>query len=88
MRLFSWLFDWFSNTSNSIDSDTQIHNSDTASYSQDDFAVNPATGLPMVGGMGGVDVHGNPFGMDLHDDFSSPSSMGFDDGFTSSSWDD
>jgi len=28
-------------------------------------AINPATGLPMVGGCGGVDVAGNPFGVDL-----------------------
>lgn len=28
--------------------------------------INPATGLPMVGDCGGVDVGGNPFGMDLH----------------------
>ena len=27
---------------------------------------NPATGLPMIGGIGGIDVHGNPFGHDLH----------------------
>lgn len=27
-------------------------------------SVNPATGLPMMGG--GVDVAGNPFGVDLH----------------------
>ena len=29
-------------------------------------AINPATGLPMVSGMGSVDVAGNPFGTDLH----------------------
>ncbi len=28
--------------------------------------INPATGLLMVGGIGGVDVAGNPFGSDLH----------------------
>lgn len=28
--------------------------------------INPATGLPMVGDIGGVDVGGNPFGMDLN----------------------
>lgn len=27
--------------------------------------VNPATGLPMVDGIGGVDTAGNPFGMDI-----------------------
>lgn len=29
--------------------------------------VNPATGLPMLGDVGGVDVGGNPFGMNLSD---------------------
>lgn len=28
--------------------------------------INPATGLPMVGDIGGVDVGGNPYGVDLH----------------------
>ncbi|MBB3349805.1 hypothetical protein [Sphingomonas sp. BK069] len=35
-------------------------------------ALNPANGLPMTGGIGGVDVLGNTFGTDLtahrHDD--------------------
>jgi hypothetical protein len=44
--------------------------------------INPATGLPMIGG-GGVDVQGNPYGTDLqdhhhhsstHDSWSSSSS--------------
>ena len=65
----------------------------------EDMAVNPATGLPMVGGTGGVDVHGNPYGSDMNehhhsfndsfssiDSFSSSDSVSssFDD---SSSWD-
>lgn len=36
--------------------------------------INPATGLPMVGGCGGFDVAGNPYGVDLsstHDHLSS-----------------
>ena len=29
--------------------------------------INPATGLPMTdGGIGGVDVGGNPYGVDIH----------------------
>lgn len=35
-------------------------------HDPNDNAVNPATGLPMIGGIGGVDVAGNPFGTDLH----------------------
>lgn len=29
--------------------------------------INPATGLPMTGDFGSVDVAGNPYGMDLDD---------------------
>jgi hypothetical protein len=28
--------------------------------------INPATGLPMIDGFGGVDIAGSPYGMDLH----------------------
>ncbi len=30
--------------------------------------VNPATGLMMIGGIGGIDVGGNPWGCSWHDD--------------------
>ena len=33
----------------------------------DSFSVNPANGLPMMGGMGGFDIHGNTFGTDFND---------------------
>ncbi len=33
--------------------------------------INPSTGLPMLDdGIGGVDVGGSPFGMDVHSDMS------------------
>ncbi|MDN3652753.1 hypothetical protein QWY77_08240 [Thalassotalea ponticola] len=39
---------------------------------QDSMQINPANGLPMIGGIGGVDVEGNPYGTDRHsDDLSS-----------------
>ncbi|MCE5361478.1 hypothetical protein [Candidatus Igneacidithiobacillus taiwanensis] len=47
--------------------------------------INPATGLPMIGGCGGIDVEGNPYGTDLNDDYSSTSSW---DDFSTSSFDD
>lgn len=66
--------------------------------------VNPASGLPMVDGCSGLDVAGNPFGLDLHHDTWSPipgscsdsiwsssvfdSSSTWDGGCTGSSWDD
>jgi len=31
-----------------------------------DVVVNPATGLPMINGIGSVDVAGNPFGTDMN----------------------
>lgn len=33
------------------------------------FTTNPANGLPMMGGMGGLDVHGNSFGTSFDDPF-------------------
>lgn len=74
-------------------STTQFDDTDSATNSIDDHCVNPATGLPMVGGMGGVDVHGNPFGTDMNehqlfsnDDSSSElNSCTLDDSFTDTS---
>ena len=40
------------------------------------FWVNPATGLPMIGGICGMDVGGNPFGMDVHADMFADSGCG------------
>lgn len=58
----------------------------------DDSAINPATGLPMVGGIGGFDVAGNAYGTDdndfMHSDFTG---LGHDDSWSllsSSSYDD
>ncbi len=42
--------------------------------------INPATGLPMVGDIGGLDVGGSPYGMDLHQS-GDHNSSGFDGGF-------
>lgn len=42
-------------------------------------AVNPATGLPMLGDcLGGIDVGGNPWGLDLHDASCGGRSDAFD----------
>jgi len=55
-------------------------------YSDDFTDINPATGLPMVGGIGGIDVGGDVYGSSsIGDDFGSSS---FDDSFSSSSFDD
>lgn len=54
--------------------------------SMDDISspiVNPATGLPMLDvSIGGVDVGGSPYGMDIHNSMGSPGS-----GFDSTPWD-
>ena len=34
----------------------------------EESAVNPANGLPMINGIGGVDIEGNPYGADFSDD--------------------
>lgn len=50
----------------------------------DDNCINPANGLPMVGGCGGFDLEGNTFGMN-HD------SIGFtatDTSFEDTTWQD
>lgn len=48
-----------------------------------DTQINPATGLPMVGGEGGIDIEGNAFGVSSHHDsfdaFDSCGGGGFDD---------
>ena len=42
----------------------EIHHQPLCHFNDDNdyLQVNPATGLPMVGGIGGVDVHGNVYG--------------------------
>lgn len=42
---------------------------ETNSLDWDNTTINPATGLVMMGGIGGLDVAGNPYGTDLNDRF-------------------
>jgi len=59
--MFSWLFKpWGTSDNTSADIDI-FDDSDSSSV------INPASGLPMIGGMGGLDVEGNAFGTDSHD---------------------
>ena len=46
-----------------------------------------ANGLPMIGGMGGVDIEGNPYGTDFHNTFDYSSSFDLNDRFSNSTWD-
>ena len=72
-------------------SDSFLEN-DVEVYKEID-AVNPATGLPMVGGIGGVDAGGSPFGTDIHENTTSIiddslNSTGIDDTFSNDGFND
>lgn len=65
----------------------------SSSMFDDSLSVNPANGLPMIGGTGGIDMQGNPFGTDFShnhvasscfDDIHTPISC-FDDSHESMS---
>ena len=87
MSIFSLFTDLFSpvNTSSSIADDfsSSAGINSIGSSSVDEFAINPANGLPIVSSTGGVNIEGNPYGTDFsHDHLSS---SGFDDIWSSSS---
>lgn len=58
--------------SNSFESTSYSDGSNENVFDNDSSAcqVNPANGLPMVDGCGGIDVAGNPYGTDSSDDWS------------------
>lgn len=62
------IFDWFDSVSSlfSFDSTSAC---DLSSDWMNETVINPATGLPMINGIGGVDVAGNPYGTDLSNDY-------------------
>ena len=70
MGIFNWLGGLFNNDDDTIginDSDDIISSGTT---------INPASGLPMISGdTSGVDVGGNPYGMDDSDDFNNNSDI-------------
>lgn len=59
-------------------------------HHEDFTTINPATGLPMMGGIGGIDVAGNPYGFDNDDmhHHDSMSHMHDQDDWHRSSFDD
>lgn len=94
MSIFSWLTGLFENDSaNYLISDADIADSTNDAFdgsafssidlSWDDNAINPVNGLPMVGGAGGVDVEGNPYGTDFSHEDTFGSGSSFDDSFSS-----
>ncbi|MBZ9612336.1 hypothetical protein [Rheinheimera maricola] len=92
MSFYSWFSGLFDDGSVRFDSVT-----DSVS---EQLEVNPASGLLMVGGIGGVDSDGNPYGTDNStpiscdfivtglDDHSSCSTMDMFDSGSSNSFDD
>lgn len=87
MSLLNNLFDWLglSSGADSIGGASGVH---------DDAGciINPATGLPMVNGCSGVDINGNFYGVEMHDNDSWSSPLGGmnDEAWSSdfSSWND
>lgn len=87
MSIFSWFAGLFSDVPVGDENGTDFSHGSIGSSIDDSFgsglndnAINPANGLPMVGGEGGVDVEGNPFGTDFsHNSIGS----GIDDSFSS-----
>jgi hypothetical protein len=82
MSIFSWIGSLFD--SNSPEIQMQPEQPDV---------INPANGLPMIGGMEGIDIEGNLFGTDAlheqhefgqsHDDWLHSSHSSLDDSFSS-----
>ena len=84
MSIFSWFAGLFSEESAGMGTGT---GTDPIINEVNGSTINPANGLPMVGGEGGVDIEGNPFGTDFsHDsmdsDFDHSFGSSFDDSFS------
>lgn len=74
MSLFGWFSDLFRGSSSGFS-----HNDSSPTPSGlDEVVVNPANGLPMIGGMGGLDIEGNPYGTDS-DSFNDDHLTGIND---------
>ena len=73
MGLFSWLGGLFDEGS--------VGGGSVTGPVTEENVVNPANGFPMIGGMGGVDVEGNPYGTDFTANISSHTTLDmFDSG--------
>lgn len=69
MSFWNLLFGWLGD-----DSIAELDNDFTSQGYNAGCTVNPATGLPMLDGdtCGGVDLGGNPYGMDMDHDWGTP----------------
>lgn len=77
MGIFDWLYNWLGAGASAGRHLSPRAGTDPGRSSQCD--INPATGLPMVGGCGGLDVEGNPYGTDLHPDGLDALNSGLND---------
>ena len=71
MSFLSEVFDFMFAPAGTFDSDSgeADTSSDNNFVDHESTMVNPANGMPMIdgsGGIGGIDVLGNPYGVDLH----------------------
>lgn len=91
--LISWLVscDWSKRITPWISSRIFHDSADEGESFHTGMAINPATGLPMVDGIGGVDVAGNPYGVahiwawhGSFEDMTSSRNWSSDFGFSSS----
>lgn len=69
MHWFDRILGWFS-----FGSPDESGSDNVAGLQDEMCTINPASGLPMTGGCGGVDVAGNPYGMNTQDTWSQPTS--------------
>ena len=86
MRFFSHIYDYMFAPAGTFEFGVgacSAHGLDDVSSAMQMPVTNPATGLPMISGMGGVDVMGNPFGFDMHHETSSHQTIdtGIHEGF-------
>ncbi len=83
MSFFSKIYEYMCAPAGTYSSDLFESTNDDIFNADNVTVINPATGLPMTGGIGGIDVAGNPYGVDAslthHDLFESDSSCMFED---------
>lgn len=84
MSFFSKMYEYMCAPAGTYSSDLfEATNDDVFCADNSITVINPATGLPMTGGIGGIDVAGNPYGVDggqeNHDMFDSNSTSMVDD---------
>ena len=81
MEFLSQLYDFMFAPAGTFDSGSDLHNASNDTNFCDDgptiiddepMVINPASGLLMTDGIGGIDIMGNPYGVDFnhHDDFT------------------